>query len=239
MNDYYVYIYSEPECNVPLYVGKGFGKRLSHHVKPGVVHGGKGPFYDKLRKLLESGSSPQIQVIANGLSENKAFALEKSLISRFGRRDLGTGCLFNRTDGGPGYNNPSPAAREEMRRRRLNASQETRRKISECLKGRPKSTEHRRKIGLANKGKIHTKETRKKNSDAKRADPMAIQRCRDMAASQRIPIVAIYPESGQIAFSFPSQRAAHRAGYNQGAISQCLRGHKERYKNLYWKYANK
>ena len=238
MNDFYVYIYYEPGCEDPLYVGKGFGRRLSHHVKPGVVHGGKGPFYDKLRQLLESGSPPQIQVVANGLDEEEAHELERSLISRFGRRDLGTGCLLNRADGGPGMLNPSPAVRKEMSERAKNASEETRRKISEHHSGRPKTAEHRRKIGLAKKGVIHTRESRRKISDAKRSDPSNTQHCRDLAASQRTPVEAVCPDSGHVALSFPSQRAARRAGYNQGAISQCLRGRKRQYKGLRWRYAN-
>jgi len=222
MDDYYVYLYFELGCDDPLYVGKGFGKRLSYHVKPGIVHNGKGPFYDKLRQLLESSSSPQIQVVANGLSEKEAHELEKSLISRFGRRDLGTGCLFNQTDGGPGL---------------LNPSEETRRKISEYHSGRLKTAEHRRKIGLASKRRTITKETRKKISDIKRANPSSIQHCRDLAASQRTPIEAVCPDSGHVVLSFLSQRAAHRVGYNQGAVSQCIHGRKFRYKGLFWRFA--
>lgn len=65
----------------------------------------------------------------------EAFSLESKLIKQYGRIDLGTGILRNRTDGGEGVRNHP---RTESHNK----------KISESCKGKskPKSFEHRAKI---------------------------------------------------------------------------------------------
>lgn len=66
-------------------------------------------------------SRDRIKFIHVNLSENASFALETFWIKVYGRKDLGTGILRNQTDGGDGASNPSP---------------ETRKKLSNALKGR-------------------------------------------------------------------------------------------------------
>ena len=76
------------------------------------------------------------------------------MISVFGRKDLGTGILHNRSDGGEGPSNPS---------------EETRKKMSESKRGKKHSEETRKKQsenrgGSKNNfyGKHHTEETKQK-----------------------------------------------------------------------------
>ncbi len=53
-------------------------------------------------------------IIQEHPSEEDAFVVEKFLISYYGRIDLNTGCLRNRTDGGEGYTGKSPEARQRL-----------------------------------------------------------------------------------------------------------------------------
>jgi hypothetical protein len=81
---YYTYAYLR-EDGTPYYIGKGSGERAYRRTKKCIK-----PPKDKTR----------IIILKNNLTENQAFRHEKYMIYIFGRRDLNTGILHNRTDGG-------------------------------------------------------------------------------------------------------------------------------------------
>lgn len=121
MITYYTYVYRDPATGIPRYVGKGSGGRSHRHLKRthNKTLGGW------LRSLLKAGETPKIEIY-QAASEDLAFSLEIWFIHKYGRKDIGTGPLFNNSDGGD--QPPSHA-------------------------GRSKSKEHRLKIGLSNTGK--------------------------------------------------------------------------------------
>ena len=81
---YYTYAYLR-EDGSPYYVGKGKGKRV----------------YSKIRNVSIPPEN-RIIILKNNLTEEEAFRHEKYMIDVFGRKDLGTGILHNKTDGGEG-----------------------------------------------------------------------------------------------------------------------------------------
>ena len=85
MNNFYVYAYLR-EDGTPYYIGKGKGRRayLNRRIPPKPAY-------------IE-----RIQMVKVNLTEEEAFNLECKLIMEYGRRDLGTGILQNRTAGGEG-----------------------------------------------------------------------------------------------------------------------------------------
>ena len=165
--EYYTYAYLR-EDRTPYYIGKGKGNRVYRRRYKGI-----NPPKDKSRIIF----------LKQNLTEEEAFRHEIYMISVFGRKDLGTGILHNRTNGGEGS---SGVVRSDEYIRKLSvrtkgknnpnygkiASEETRRKISEGTKN--PSEEKRKKMSVALRGennpmynKTHSKETRKKISENK------------------------------------------------------------------------
>lgn len=149
---YYVYAYLRKDGS-PYYIGKGSGNRA--WIK------GKG-------EVGKPADNNRIIILENNLTEIGALALERRMIRWYGRIDLGTGILRNRTDGGEGTSGRV-------------FSEESKKKMSLAKKGKPSnspgstglvvSKEHREKISAANKGKpgnrlgvAHTEETRARMS---------------------------------------------------------------------------
>ena len=58
------------------------------------------PKNSKIKKILSEGLTVKINIHTTNLSSNEACVLEKKLILEYGRVDIGTGTLLNRTDGG-------------------------------------------------------------------------------------------------------------------------------------------
>ena len=84
---YYTYAYLR-EDRTPYYVGKGKGYRL----------------YDKKHKVGVP-TKNRIIYLKQNLTEEEAFKHEIYMIAVFGRKDLGTGILHNKTAGGEGSSN--------------------------------------------------------------------------------------------------------------------------------------
>jgi hypothetical protein len=99
---FYVYIYRDPcrgKRRQPFYVGKGHGARAEWHLRQEehanpILRG-------TLKKIRAAGLKPIIEKRPQP-SEDAAFAMERKLIRRIGRRDMHKGPLANMTDGGEG-----------------------------------------------------------------------------------------------------------------------------------------
>ena len=153
---YYTYAYLR-EDKTPYYIGKGTGDRL--YKKGSRVFA---PPKDKSRIIY----------LKQNLTEAEAFKHEIYMIDVLGRKDLGTGILRNRTNGGEGPSGwvPSEETRRKMSESSKNPSEETRRKISEAQKGHTVSEESKKKMSEAQKGKTTSEETRKRMSEAKKGE---------------------------------------------------------------------
>ena len=122
---YYVYQYLRKD-GTPYYVGKGIRTRAFESHKR-----------DNGTDLLPHDKS-QIQIVKENLTELEAYQLEKELIARYGRKDIGTGILRNMSDGGEGA--PGRIYRHSI---------EAKQKISAALKGKSKkpfTDEHKKNM---------------------------------------------------------------------------------------------
>lgn len=146
---FYVYAYIRKSDNTPYYIGKGKNNRFAG------IHNVSVP-KDRTKIIF----------LETNLSEIGALAIERRMIAWYGRKDIGTGILHNRTDGGEGAEGAIRTA-------------ETKRKMSESMTGKkklPRSEQHRKNISLSKIGNIpwnkgiktgpESEETRKKKSAA-------------------------------------------------------------------------
>jgi hypothetical protein len=164
MKNYYVYQYLR-EDGTPYYIGKGKGSRA----------------YLNGRSTPKPPDPDRIQFVKENLTEDEAFALERNLIAKYGRKDLGTGILRNLTEGGEGASGRiaklesiekrvaknTGKKRTPEQKKRMSLAQKGRapaeytkeqkaeisRKISESQKGKSKSDAMKAKLSQLNKGK--------------------------------------------------------------------------------------
>ena len=193
MNKFYTYAFLR-EDGTPFYIGKGSGRRI---------------YENKGRPCGRPKDISRVIFLKQNLTEEESFRHEIYMIAVFGRKDLGTGILYNRTDGGDGTSGlvvseetkikiseanrgkkKPPRSKEHRRKlREVNLgkllSEETKRKISEKKKGKTLPEEVKAKLREANKGKTHSEETRKKLSEAHKGKVLSEETKRKLSESNK------------------------------------------------------
>jgi hypothetical protein len=154
---FYVYAYMR-ENNTPYYIGKGSGLRA----------------WNPNHTINLPKDKSRIIVLEQRLTEIGAFALERRMIKWYGRVDLCTGILHNKTDGGEGVSGKivSQPTRDKIRKKLIGKktgprTQETKSKISEKLSGiirGPMSETQKEKLSLLHLGKTHSEQSKLKRS---------------------------------------------------------------------------
>ena len=157
-SDYYVYAYERKIASKHgpagsfYYIGKGMGNRAR----------------DNHRHIPVPKDPKRIVKIAENLTEEDAFSLEKSQIKEYGRIDNGTGCLRNLTDGGEGPSGykftEEQCAKNSAARKKYYEDPESRAKQSAALKKYYEDPESRAKQSATLKKYFEDPEARAKQS---------------------------------------------------------------------------
>lgn len=170
---FYVYELVDPDTNKPFYIGKGKGPRIGFHVKR--VQNGftliNLHLHHTIAKILAAGKQVIERKIHETLDEDEAFSLEEHLIETIGMDNL-----CNLESGG---------------KRGRTQSEETKRKKSAKLKGKPtkpRSEETKQKISRSLMGRISgppSTDTRKKISEALTGKPKSEQHKQNMRKARK------------------------------------------------------
>lgn len=179
---FYIYVYFDPEismlceneyfrsCIQPMYIGKGSGNRYKKHLRNNPDNP---EFNARIKELQDKKLEIPISIILNNEDDAVTFELEEKLIELIGRRNVGTGPLYNITKGGAGGYKCSAATKKKISEGNLGKiiSDDTKLKMSESAKGKERPQEYRDKISNSlkgntpwNKGKtnVYTEETLEK-----------------------------------------------------------------------------
>lgn len=245
-NIYYVYGYYL-EDDTPFYIGMGHGNRMVCHTWPSKRNERKTIFYNKLNKLINNGIPYYYKKIYEDLSIEDAIKFEMELISKFGRKDLKTGILYNLTDGGEGHKNYK-RSRETIEKVRSKTTGMTRTKefsdrISRLRTGMIFSDEHRANISKAQKGTKKPKPLSslpnyKRTAELKKNNP---EFSKKMSDSKRLllgkRVVQICPKTNEIIKHWNNQmEAAEFIGGSSSRIILTCEGKVNKHKKYYWKY---
>jgi hypothetical protein len=153
--------------------------------------------------MLAEGTIPEISIFMESLTEVRAFFWERYLIASFGRRDQGTGCLCNHTDGGEGVAglkfSPMTLERLSLVHRGCRQSPESIEKIATALRGRKRPKEVGQKIAAKKRGKPISEEHRAKLVAWRKANPLTEVQKIKLAAGR----CASYARRRELCFQTP------------------------------------
>lgn len=181
---FYTYAYLRLD-KTPYYIGKGTGSRA----------------YNKGHTVRRPEDLGRILILKRNLTEEEAFTHEKYMIYVFGRKDIGTGILRNKTDGGEGRPGSTPSSDTRLKVSKAKMGErnpfygkkhtlESRLGMSQNSKGdrnpnygKPKSPEVREKIAASNRGQKRSPETCKKLSEIGKGRKHSPEACAKISAA--------------------------------------------------------
>lgn len=163
--EFYVYEHIRSDTGAVFYVGKGRERRAWRIQERNMRH------RRVVAKLRKNGGDVSVSILADRLSEEFSFALEKKRIAYW--RSVGIE-LANLTEGGEGSVGYTPTP-------------ETLVKMAEAQKGKRRTPETRARMSAAATGRRHTEETRKKLSEIGKGKTLSEKAKRKLAAASSRP----------------------------------------------------
>jgi ribosomal protein S16 len=218
-NRFYTYAYLRVD-RTPYYIGKGTGNRI---------------YKSSGRPCGRPKDKSRIIFLKQNLTEEESFKHEKYMIAVFGRIDLGTGILYNKTDGGDGCS--GRICREETRikigisNKGRTPSEKTRNLWKKQRTGRKASDETRRKMSNTKKGKKPSKKAMENSILASKGRTVS-EKTRNRMSISKSQLWKITFSSGKIIIIMGVRKWAKENGYHHSPIYQIALGKAKRHKDI-------
>ena len=175
-----VYEHLRNDTNEVFYVGIGVKKGRAFEKHKRNPH-----WYNIVKK-----AGYTVNIVYKDIEHDEAKQIEILLIEKYGRKDLGLGNLVNMTDGGDGALGVIISEETRQKYRDRTYSEETRHKMSEAKKGKPRSEETTRKITETKKVRPLSEEARRKMSEATKGKPLSEEHKRKIGERHKGKIVS-------------------------------------------------
>ena len=243
----YIYRHVRLDTNVVFYIGKGTNTD-GRYERANTKRRTNQDWHD-----IVNTHDYVVEIVIENLTEKESNEKEKYYILEYGRIDLGTGTLVNKTSGGQGASGAirSEEIRDKYRKAQTGkkASEETKKKMRE----RKRTPEHIEKMAKANRGRIQSEEHRRKNSEAnkghkrgsgKKKSPEHIEKIRQAHIGKTLSVEQVekmYKPVGQykngiLIKEYPSCKSTELDGFNRCKVSLCCNGHRKTHGGFQWNF---
>jgi hypothetical protein len=213
----YVYRHIRHDKNEPFYIGVGTNKDLKREYQ-------KLSRRSNLWNKISAKTSYDVEIMIDDITIEEAKKKEIEFIELYGRINAGTGTLANLTNGGEGCVGVIP-------------TEETRKKISEKLKGRVVTQEQREMIRNTLKGNIVSEETRMKISKTTKGKVFSDEHRKKINDKVARPVYLCNENGDELQWFESIRKAAFCLGLLPPQISMVVRGVRKHTKNQRFKYA--
>ena len=212
---FYTYAYLR-EDRTPYYIGKGTRHRICQN---------------NGRSCNKPKDKSRIIFLKQNLSEEEAFKHEKYMIAVFGRKDLGTGILYNRTDGGEGSSGRKPqipwnkgltgkVKHNEKTRKKMRISKQGQIPWNKGLKYNEERRQFMKEISKIPKPSHHGENV----SKSTKGNPKVID-----AKKKHFKMIFL---DGRIEYAFGIGEWCKNNGYNEQGLHRFRTGERKKYKDI-------
>lgn len=238
---YSVYRHLKP-CGDVFYIG------IASNKKRPFAKTGRSSFW---HRTVNKYPNYEVQILTNGVSKEEACDLETLLINYYGRRDIGTGCLVNLTDGGESTfgRKMEQWQRDQMSKDRKGVyvgdknpnygnywSEEDKKKMSEIKKEQYASGEVEINLEGVMKGVEERNRRWKENPELKQQMINKVSKKNNKYQYLKIDrdtkeIIEVYESRLDVLDKNPD--------YKTSPLLSACNGHKRSYKGFFWRYRDR